>query len=134
MTEAFVDLFRRGLIYRGEKMLHYCPTLQSVVSDVEVDWQAISRRQKLPLPSGQSVEVGVIYDIKYPLVGHEDEISHDFVRVSTTRPETIFGDVAVAVNSHDSHHMVVFSTSVDPAVPAGTGAKPPHRSSVAPPR
>ena len=115
-------------------MLHYCPTLQSVVSDVEVDWQDISRRQKLPLPSGQSVEVGVIYDIKYPLVGHEDEISHDFVRVSTTRPETIFGDVAVAVNSHDSHHMVVFSTSVDPAVPAGTGAKPPHRSSVAPPR
>ena len=98
-----MDLFRRGLIYRGEKMLHYCPTLQSVVSDVEVDWQDISRRQKLPLPSGQSVEVGV-------------------------------GDVAVAVNSHDSHHMVVFSTSVDPAVPAGTGAKPPHRSSVAPPR
>ena len=72
VTEAFVDLFRRGLIYRGEKMLHYCPTLQSVVSDVEVDWQDISRRQKLPLPSGQSVEVGVIYDIKYPLVGHED--------------------------------------------------------------
>ena len=93
-----MDLFRRGLIYRGEKMLHYCPTLQSVVSDVEVDWQDISRRQKLPLPSGQSVEVGVIYDIKYPLVGHEDEISHDFVRVSTTRPETIFGDVAVRVS------------------------------------
>ena len=56
------------------------------------------------------------------------------VATSTTRPETIFGDVAVAVNSHDSHHMVVFSTSVDPAVPAGTGANPPHRSSVAPPR
>lgn len=110
-----MDLFRRGLIYRGEKMLHYCPTLQSVVSDVEVDWQDITHRQKLSLPSGGTVEVGVIYDIKYPLVGHEDDVAHDFVRVSTTRPETIFGDVAVAVNSHDIHHMVVFSTWLSPS-------------------
>ena len=127
-----MDLFRRGFIYRGEKMLHYCPTLQSVVSDVEVDWQEVSHRQKLSLPSGRAVEVGVIYDIKYPLVGREDEVAHDFVRVSTTRPETIFGDVAVAVNSRDSHHMVVFPAFFDPAVPSRTGAKPPHRSSVAP--
>ena len=62
------------MIYRGEKMLHFCPTLQSVVSDIEVDWKDITRRQKLHLPSGRDVEVGVIYDIKYPIVGKENDI------------------------------------------------------------
>jgi len=106
VTNVFVDLFRKGLIYRGEKMLHYCPTLQSVVSDIEVDWQDISHRQPFHLPSGRDVEVGVIYDIKYPIVGKENEIDNEFVMVSTTRPETIFGDCAVAINSNDLRHMV----------------------------
>lgn len=87
-------------------MLHYCPSLQSVVSDIEVDWEDISHRQQFHLPSGQNVEVGVIYDIKYPIVGKENEADNEFVMVSTTRPETIFGDCAVAINSHDSRHMV----------------------------
>lgn len=38
VTNAFIELFKQGVIYRGEKMLHFCPTLQSVVSDIEVDW------------------------------------------------------------------------------------------------
>ena len=38
VTNAFIELFKQGAIYRGEKMLHFCPTLQSVVSDIEVDW------------------------------------------------------------------------------------------------
>ena len=41
VKKAFVDLFKKGDIYRGEKMLHYCPTLQSVISDIEVDWLVI---------------------------------------------------------------------------------------------
>ena len=106
MTNTFVELFRKGLIYRGEKMLHFCPTLQSVVSDIEVDWKDITHRQKLHLPSGRDVEVGVIYDIKYPIVGKENDIESEFIRISTTRPETIFGDCAIAVNSRDSRHMV----------------------------
>ena len=87
-------------------MLHFCPTLQSVVSDIEVDWKDIMHRQKLHLPSGRDVEVGVIYDIKYPIVGKENDIESEFIRISTTRPETIFGDCAIAVNSRDSRHMV----------------------------
>ena len=41
VKKAFVDLFKKGDIYRGEKMLHYCPALQSVISDIEVDWLVI---------------------------------------------------------------------------------------------
>lgn len=94
-------------------MLHFCPTLQSVVSDIEVDWQDISHRQKFLLPSGRDVEVGVIYDIKYPIVGKGHDINNEFVMVSTTRPETIFGDCAVAINSHDSRHIVLLFHRVD---------------------
>ena len=115
MTNAFIELFKQGVIYRGEKMLHFCPALQSVVSDIEVDWkvrshrqsqsQDIAKRQKMKLPSGEEVEVGVIYDIKYPIAGREG-CDDQYLMISTTRPETIFGDTAIAINSADTYHMV----------------------------
>ena len=55
----------------------------------------------LKLPSGQEAEIGLIYDIKYPIKGRKE-----FLTVSTTRPETIFGDCAVAINSSDDGSMV----------------------------
>ena len=55
----------------------------------------------LKLPSGQEAEIGVIYDIKYPIKEREE-----FLTVSTTRPETIFGDCAVAINSSDDRSIV----------------------------
>ena len=116
VTNAFIELFKQGVIYRGEKMLHFCPTLQSVVSDIEVDWkvrphsqshpQDIAKRQKMKLPSGEEVEVGVIYDIKYPIAGREG-CSDQYLKISTTRPETLFGDTAIAINSADAYHMVL---------------------------
>lgn len=115
VTNAFIELFKKGVIYRGEKMLHFCPALQSVVSDIEVDWkvsshlqshlQDITKRQKMKLPSGEEVEVGVIYDIKYPIAGREG-CDDQYLIISTTRPETLFGDTAIAINSGDAYHMV----------------------------
>ena len=104
VKKAFIDLFKKGDIYRGEKMLHYCPTLQSVICDIEVDWMEVPKRQKIKLPSGNEVEVGVIYDIKYPIAGKENCIDSDYITISTTRPETIFGDTGIAINSKDEHH------------------------------
>ena len=110
VRKAFVDLFKQGGIYRGQKMLHYCPTLRSVLSDIEVDWVDINKKQKLKLPSGIETEVGVIYDIKYPIEGKEQSIETDYILISTTRPETIFGDSGIAIHSQDSHHKVDLQT------------------------
>lgn len=60
----------------------------------------------MKLPSGVETEVGVIYDIKYPIRGREQSIDTEYILISTTRPETIFGDVGIAIHSSDRHHGV----------------------------
>ena len=60
----------------------------------------------MKLPSSSEMEAGVIYDIKYPIVGREKNVDQEYFRVSTTRPETLFGDTGIAINSADSYHMV----------------------------
>lgn len=81
---AFVRLYNKGLIYRGERMINWCPRCRTALSDLEVEHKDI---------------VGHLYYIHYPLTESEG-----FVTVATTRPETFFGDTAVAVNSEDKRY------------------------------
>ena len=84
VTEVFVTLYRQGLIYRGKRLVNWDPVLQTAVSDLEVVSQE---------------EDGFLWHIRYPL-----EQGEGFVEVATTRPETMLGDVAVAVNPEDERY------------------------------
>jgi valyl-tRNA synthetase len=78
---AFVRLYNKGLIYRGERIINWCPRCTTALSDLEVDHQDIS---------------GQLYFIRYHLFD-----SNDYITVATTRPETLLGDTGVAVNPND---------------------------------
>jgi valyl-tRNA synthetase len=84
VREAFVTLYEKGLIYRGEYLINWSPGLQTAVSDLEVEY---------------SEEQGKLYHFKYPIAGTDD-----FIPVATTRPETILGDTAVAVHPDDERY------------------------------
>jgi valyl-tRNA synthetase len=75
---TFVNLYNKGLIYQGERIINWCPRCQTALSDLEVEHKELT---------------GHLYYIKYPLVEEPG-----FITLATTRPETMFGDVAVAVN------------------------------------
>ena len=79
---AFVRLYDRGLIYRGERIINWCPRCATALSELEVNHREI---------------LGHLYYVNYPLA----EGNKDFITVATTRPETILGDTAVAVNPKD---------------------------------
>ncbi len=85
VREAFVRLYEEGLIYRGKYIVNWCPRCITAVSDLEV------AHEETP---------GKIWEIRYPVVGSRDE----FIVVATTRPETMLGDTAVAVNSGDERY------------------------------
>ncbi len=85
VREAFVRLYEEGLIYRGKYIVNWCPRCITAVSDLEVV------HEETP---------GKIYEIRYPVVGSKDE----YIVVATTRPETMLGDTAVAVNSGDDRY------------------------------
>jgi valyl-tRNA synthetase len=84
VTEVFVRLYEEGLIYRENRLLNWCPVCLTVLSDLEVLHE---ERQ------------GQLWYIKYPVVG-----TKDFLVVATTRPETMLGDTAVAVNPEDERY------------------------------
>src|SRR6202012_2740363 len=84
VREAFVRLYEQGLIYRGAYIVNWCPRCQTAISDIEV----IHEEQQ-----------GKLWEIRYPIVGEPG-----FVTVATTRPETMLGDVAVAVNPDDERY------------------------------
>ncbi len=84
VNKAFVDLYNKGLIYKGEYMVNYSPELQTVVSDQEV----IHKEEKAKL-----------YHITYFVAGSDNEVI-----IATTRPETLLGDVAVAVHPKDKRY------------------------------
>ena len=79
VREAFVNLYEKGLIYRGPRLINWSPTLQTAVSDLEVE---------------HTEEEGKLYYFKYQLA----EDPEQYIPVATTRPETILGDTAVAVH------------------------------------
>ncbi|HFC6665640.1 TPA: valine--tRNA ligase [Neisseria meningitidis] len=85
VTEVFVRLFEQGLIYRGKRLVNWDPVLGTAVSDLEVE---------------SVEEQGSMWHIRYPLAGNPAEA----VIVATTRPETLLGDVAVAVNPEDERY------------------------------
>ncbi|OWZ04365.1 Valyl-tRNA synthetase, partial [Phytophthora megakarya] len=100
VVEAFVKLYEKGLIYRRRRMVNWCPTLQTAISDIEVDSEQLEKATKKMLPGREkAVEFGVMHRFKYQ-VADSDEV----LQVDTTRPETIFGDVAVAIHPEDPRY------------------------------
>ncbi|MEQ1775729.1 MAG: valine--tRNA ligase, partial [Burkholderiales bacterium] len=92
VTETFVRMHQQGLIYRGKRLVNWDPVLQTAVSDLEVE----------------SVEEdGKLWHIRYPLA-----TGTGFLEVATTRPETMLGDVAVAVNPEDPRYTALIGTQV----------------------
>jgi valyl-tRNA synthetase len=88
VREAFVRLHERGLIYRGDYMVNWSPSLMTAVSDLEVEF---------------SEEKGFLYYFKYPLA-ESSGYSGEHIPVATTRPETILGDTAVCVHPEDTRY------------------------------
>ncbi len=81
VREVFVNLYEKGLIYRGHRIINWCPRCLTALSDAEVEYKD---------------QPGSFWHIKYPIKGEDG-----YVEVATTRPETMFGDTAVAVNPDD---------------------------------
>ncbi|XP_048778510.2 valine--tRNA ligase-like isoform X2 [Ostrea edulis] len=108
VAEAFVRLHDEGLIYRKKKMVNWSCQLQSVISDIEVENIFLKKRTHLNIPGYQNqVEFGALTSFAYPVVGKDEEIV-----VSTTRPETMLGDTAVAVNPLDTRYQHLRGCSV----------------------
>ncbi len=84
VNEVFINLYNKGLIYRGSRIINYCPTCKTALSDAEVEYEE---------------EAGNLWHIKYAF-----KDGSGFVTVATTRPETMFGDTAVAVNPNDPRY------------------------------
>ena len=90
---AFVRLYQKGLIYRGERIINWCPRCATALSDLEVQHKEVS---------------GHLYYVRY----HLAESDKDFITVATTRPETILGDTAVAVNPKDKRFKAMIGKKV----------------------
>ena len=88
VREVFVNLYNKGLIYRGHRIINWCPRCLTALSDAEVEYKD---------------QPGFFWHIKYPVKGEDA-----YVEVATTRPETMFGDTAVAVNPEDesTRHLI----------------------------
>ncbi|RYY97356.1 MAG: valine--tRNA ligase, partial [Chitinophagaceae bacterium] len=117
VIKVFVDLYEKGLIYRGARMINWDPAAQTALSDEEVEYRDLQ---------------GTLYYVKYPV-----KDSDEFITIATQRPETIMGDTAVCVNPADERYAhlkgksilvplvnravpIIFDEYVDPAF--GTGA------------
>lgn len=85
VKEVFLRLYEKGYIYRGSRIINWCPVCQTTISDAEVE---------------HVDKDGFFWHIKYPIVGEEGA----FVEIATTRPETLLGDTAVAVNPEDERY------------------------------
>ncbi len=83
VREVFVNLYNKGLIYRGHRIINWCPRCLTALSDAEVEYKD---------------QPGFFWHIKYPIKGEDG-----YVEIATTRPETMFGDTAVAVNPDDEN-------------------------------
>ncbi|XP_033622253.1 valine--tRNA ligase, mitochondrial isoform X1 [Fukomys damarensis] len=101
VTEAFVRLYNEGLLYRHRQLVNWSCALRSAISDVEVESRPLSGRTELQLPGCPSpVSFGLLISVAFPVDGEPDAE----VVVGTTRPETLPGDVAVAVHPNDSRY------------------------------
>jgi valyl-tRNA synthetase len=89
VKEVFVRLYEDGLIYRGKYIVNWCPDCGTAISDLEVKHEDVA---------------GKLYEIRYPVIGGVSG-RDEFITVATTRPETMLGDTAVAVNPTDERYM-----------------------------
>ncbi len=88
VREVFVRLYEEGLIYRGKYIVNWCPRCETAISDLEV------KHEEVP---------GKLWEIRYPVIGTSPG-KEEFITVATTRPETMLGDTAVAVNATDERY------------------------------
>lgn len=99
VAEAFIRLFDEKLIYRKESLVNWSFALKSTISDIEVENIEINGPTKIPVPGyDKDILFGEIYNISYKMNNNE------YITVATTRPETILGDTAVAVNPNDERY------------------------------
>jgi valyl-tRNA synthetase len=84
VREVFVRLYEEGLIYRGKYIVNWCPRCETAISDLEVKHEDVA---------------GKLWEIRYPVMG-----TKEFITVATTRPETMLGDTAIAVNAKDERY------------------------------
>ena len=92
VTKVFVSLYEKGLIYRGERIINWCPNCKTSISDIETIYDD---------------EKGHFWHIKYPVKG-----SDEFIEIATTRPETMLGDTAVAVHPEDERYKHLIGKTV----------------------
>ena len=92
VKEVFVTLYNKGLIYKGAYIVNWCPRCMSAISDIETEYKT---------------EQGHLWEISYPVKGE-----HGAIIVATTRPETIFGDVAIAVHPDDHKYSELIGKTV----------------------
>ncbi|MBI5238738.1 MAG: valine--tRNA ligase [Deltaproteobacteria bacterium] len=94
VREVFVRLYEEGLIYRGDYVINWCPRCHTALSDLEVQFEETP---------------GKLYYIDYPL----EDMAGELLTVATTRPETMLGDTAVAVNPEDERHKALIGKTVN---------------------
>ena len=92
VREVFVRLYEKGLIYRGERMINWCPHCLTSISDAEVEYEEVN---------------GTFYHLRYGLSDGGGELA-----LATTRPETMLGDTAVAVHPDDERYSHLIGRSV----------------------
>jgi valyl-tRNA synthetase len=89
VREAFVKLYEQGLVYRGAYIVNWCPRCQTAISDLEVVYDE---------------HKGHLWEIRYPVHGDDGRETGEFLTIATTRPETMLGDVAVAIHPEDERY------------------------------
>lgn len=93
VRHVFVKLYHQGLIYRDKRLINWDPKLHTAVSDIEVENLSLQ---------------GMMYYFRYPIEGQKDQ----FITIATSRPETVFGDVAVAVHPEDERYQHLIGQSL----------------------
>jgi valyl-tRNA synthetase len=95
VTKVFVDLYNEGLLYRDKRLVNWDPALKTAISDLEVEYREID---------------GHMWHFRYPLADGPDGEDRGYIAIATTRPETILGDGAVAVNPNDDRYRHLVGT------------------------
>ncbi|AET37493.1 valine--tRNA ligase Ecym_1250 [Eremothecium cymbalariae DBVPG len=100
VTEAFVRLHEEGVIYRASRLINWSVKLNTAISNLEVENKDVKGRTLISIPGyDEKVEFGVLTSFAYPVIGSDEKLI-----VATTRPETMFGDTAVAIHPEDPRY------------------------------
>src|SRR5699024_9374598 len=97
VRKVFVDLYKKGLIYRGTYIINWDPQARTALSDIEVIHKD---------------DEGAFYYVKYPFTDGTTFDGKDYIEIATTRPETMFGDEAIAVNPNDERYQALIGKHV----------------------